>query len=142
MEVSPGVCVSVIVWSGVGYNNVHSALLRRALIYYPHFIKHLTIDVQIRDRQTKGDEQTDSQTGRQTDKQAGNQAGRQIFTLDIFSLLSGLHGLADLHADDVDLGLAVLQHLLGRLMHLLVLQATPYSEDSKIADSSQIHTPD
>lgn len=32
-----------------------------------------------------------------------------------------LHGLSDLHADDVDLCLAVLQHLLSRLKELLVL---------------------
>lgn len=37
-------------------------------------------------------------------------------------MLSGLHSLADLHADDVDFGLAVLQHLQSRLEHLLVLR--------------------
>ena len=42
-------------------------------------------------------------------------------TLVVLRLLCGLHGLSDLHADDVDLGLAVLQHLLSRLEKLLVL---------------------
>lgn len=40
----------------------------------------------------------------------------------VLRLLRGLHGLADLHADDVDLRLAVLQHLLSRLEQLLVLR--------------------
>ena len=43
-------------------------------------------------------------------------------TLVVLRLLRGLHGLSDLHADDVDLGLAVLQHLLSRLEELLVLR--------------------
>lgn len=42
-------------------------------------------------------------------------------TLVVLRLLRGLHGLSDLHADDVDLCLAVLQHLLSRLEELLVL---------------------
>lgn len=42
-------------------------------------------------------------------------------TLVVLRLLRGLHGLPDLHADDVDFRLAVLQHLLGRLEELLVL---------------------
>lgn len=42
-------------------------------------------------------------------------------TLVVLRLLCSLHGLSDLHADDVDLGLAVLQHLLSRLEKLLVL---------------------
>lgn len=42
-------------------------------------------------------------------------------TLVVLRLLCGLHGLSDLHADDVNLGLAVLQHLLSRLEKLLVL---------------------
>lgn len=44
-----------------------------------------------------------------------------IGTLVVLRLLRGLHGLSDLHADDVDLRLAVLQHLLSRLEKLLVL---------------------
>lgn len=43
-------------------------------------------------------------------------------TLAVLRLLRGLHGLSDLHADDINLRLAVLQHLLGRLEKLLVLQ--------------------
>lgn len=39
----------------------------------------------------------------------------------VLRLLRGLHGLSDLHADDVYLCLAVLQHLLSRLEELLVL---------------------
>ena len=39
-------------------------------------------------------------------------------TLVVLRLLRGLHGLPDLHADDVDLCLAVLQHLLRRLPYL------------------------
>lgn len=46
---------------------------------------------------------------------------RMIDTLVVLRLLRGLHGLSDLHADDVDLCLAVLQHLLSRLEKLLVL---------------------
>ena len=46
----------------------------------------------------------------------------KIGTLVVLGLLRGLHGLPDLHADDVDLGLAVLQHLLSRLEKLLVLR--------------------
>lgn len=42
-------------------------------------------------------------------------------TLCVIIVLSGLHSLADLHADDVNLGLTVLQHLLGCLQHLLIL---------------------
>lgn len=42
-------------------------------------------------------------------------------TLVVFRLLCSLHGLSDLHSDDVDLGLAVLQHLLSRLEKLLIL---------------------
>lgn len=45
-----------------------------------------------------------------------------IDTLIVLGLLRGLHGLSDLHADDVDLCLAVLQHLLGCLEKLLVLK--------------------
>ena len=44
-----------------------------------------------------------------------------MVTLVVFRLLRGLHGLSDLHANDVDLCLAVLQHLLSRLKKLLVL---------------------
>lgn len=44
-----------------------------------------------------------------------------IDTLVVLRLLRGLHGLSDLHADDVDLCLAVLQHLLSCLEKLLVL---------------------
>lgn len=44
-----------------------------------------------------------------------------IGTLVVLRLLRGLHCLSDLHADDVDLCLAVLQHLLSRLEKLLVL---------------------
>lgn len=44
-----------------------------------------------------------------------------ILTLCVISVLGGLHSLANLHADDVDFGLTVLQHLLGRLEHLLIL---------------------
>lgn len=44
-----------------------------------------------------------------------------IGTLVVLRLLCGLHGLSDLHADDVNLRLAVLQHLLSRLEKLLVL---------------------
>lgn len=43
-------------------------------------------------------------------------------TLCVVALLVGLHGLADLHANDVDFGFTVLQHLLGRLKHFLILQ--------------------
>lgn len=45
-------------------------------------------------------------------------------TLCVVILLRGLHSLANLHADDVDFGLTVLQHLLGRLQHLLILNET------------------
>ncbi len=44
-----------------------------------------------------------------------------IDTLVVLRLFRGLHGLPNLHADDVDLCLAVLQHLLSRLKKLLVL---------------------
>lgn len=44
-----------------------------------------------------------------------------VGTLVVLRLLRGLHGLSDLHADDVYLCLAVLQHLLSRLEKLLVL---------------------
>lgn len=44
-----------------------------------------------------------------------------IGTLVVLRLLRSLHGLSDLHTDDVDLCLAVLQHLLSRLEKLLVL---------------------
>lgn len=47
---------------------------------------------------------------------------RGAVTLVVLGLLRGLHGFSDLHADDVDLGLAVLQHLLSRLEKFLVLQ--------------------
>lgn len=43
-------------------------------------------------------------------------------TLVVLRLLRSLHGLSDLHPDDVDLCLAVLQHLLSCLEKLLVLQ--------------------
>lgn len=43
-------------------------------------------------------------------------------TLCVIVVLGGLHGFTNLHADDVDLGLAVLQHLQRRLEHLLVLR--------------------
>lgn len=43
-------------------------------------------------------------------------------TLVILRLLRGLHGLSDLHADNVNLCLAVLKHLLSCLKKLLVLQ--------------------
>lgn len=46
---------------------------------------------------------------------------RMIRTLVVLRLLRGLHGLSDLHADDVNLCLAVLQHLLSRLEKLFVL---------------------
>lgn len=42
-------------------------------------------------------------------------------TLVVLGLFCGLHGLPDLHPDNVDLGLAVLQHLLSGLEKLLVL---------------------
>lgn len=42
-------------------------------------------------------------------------------TLWVVIVLSRLHSLADLHADDINFGLTVLQHLLGRLQHLLIL---------------------
>lgn len=45
-----------------------------------------------------------------------------IDTLIVLGLLRGLHGLSDLHADDVNLCLAVLQHLLSCLEKLLVLK--------------------
>lgn len=45
-----------------------------------------------------------------------------VSTLVVLGLLRGLHGLSDLHTDDVNLCLAVLQHLLSRLEQLLVLQ--------------------
>lgn len=45
-----------------------------------------------------------------------------IDTLIVLRLLRGLHGLSDLHADDVNLCLAVLQHLLSCLEKLLVLK--------------------
>lgn len=44
-----------------------------------------------------------------------------VGTLVVLRLLRGLHGLSDLHTDDVDLCFAVLQHLLSRLEKLLVL---------------------
>lgn len=45
-----------------------------------------------------------------------------VSTLVVLGLLCGLHGLSDLHTDDVNLCLAVLQHLLSRLEELLVLE--------------------
>lgn len=45
-----------------------------------------------------------------------------IDTLIVLGLLRGLHGFSDLHADDVNLCLAVLQHLLCCLEKLLVLK--------------------
>lgn len=42
-------------------------------------------------------------------------------TMVVLGLLCGLHGLSDLHADDVNLCLAVLQHLFRCLEKLLVL---------------------
>lgn len=42
-------------------------------------------------------------------------------TLGVIIVLSGLHSFADLHANDVNLGLAVLQHLQCRLEHLFIL---------------------
>lgn len=45
-----------------------------------------------------------------------------IDTLIVLGLLCGLHSLSDLHADDVNLCLAVLQHLLSCLEKLLVLK--------------------
>ncbi len=53
---------------------------------------------------------------------AYNQSTLQIkLTLRVVIVLSGLHSLADLHADDVNFGFTILQHLLGRLQHLLIL---------------------
>lgn len=43
-------------------------------------------------------------------------------TLCVIVVLGGLHSLADLHANDVNFGLAVLQHLQSRLEHLLILR--------------------
>lgn len=48
----------------------------------------------------------------------------------VIGLLGGLHGLSDLHPDDVDFGFAVLQHLLSRLEELLVLQNTQQQSSS------------
>lgn len=45
-----------------------------------------------------------------------------VGTLVFLGLLRGLHGLSDLHADDVDLCLAVLQHLLSRMEKFFVLR--------------------
>lgn len=53
--------------------------------------------------------------------ESGDKNRSMIGTLVVLRLLRGLHGLSDLHADDVDLCLAVLQHLLSRLEKLLVL---------------------
>lgn len=54
--------------------------------------------------------------------------GEEISTLRVGRVLCGLLGFVDLHADDVDLGLAVLQHLLCGLQQLFVLSETPYRE--------------
>lgn len=43
-------------------------------------------------------------------------------TLCVIVVLGGLHSFADLHANDVNFGLAVLQHLQSRLEHLLILR--------------------
>lgn len=51
-----------------------------------------------------------------------------MVTLVVLGLLRGLHGLSDLHADDVDLCFAVLQHLLSRLEKLLVLRTERQEE--------------
>lgn len=45
----------------------------------------------------------------------------QTLTLCVIALLVGLHGLTDLHANDVNFSFTVLQHLLGRLKHFLIL---------------------
>lgn len=56
------------------------------------------------------------------DYASGDKTKSMVGTLVVLRLLCGLHGLPDLHADDVDLCLAVLQHLLSRLEKLLVLR--------------------
>lgn len=54
-----------------------------------------------------------------------------IGTLIVLRLLCGLHGLSDLHADDVDLCLAVLQHLLSGLKKLFVLRSVVKKKNRK-----------
>lgn len=50
-------------------------------------------------------------------------------TLRVIIVLCGLYSFADLHADDVNFGLTVLQHLLGRLQHLLILSEIDIMSD-------------
>lgn len=52
-------------------------------------------------------------------------------TLWVVAVLGGLNRLPDLHSDDVDFRFAVLQHLLGRLQHLLILGQTGTNRNKK-----------
>lgn len=57
-------------------------------------------------------------------EELSNERGKNksmVDTVVLLRLLRGLHGLSDLHADNVNLCLAVLQHLFSCLEKLFVL---------------------